>query len=38
MSRIPRIEMIAHCSDFLLLIPMVWLGWRSLTGPQAGQS
>jgi hypothetical protein len=39
-SRIPRIVLIAHVADVLLLIPLLFLGWTLLvsrpTGPQAG--
>lgn len=31
-SRIPRIELLAHLSDLLMLVPMVWLGWGYWSG------
>ncbi len=35
-SRIPRIELLAHVADLLLLVPLVWLGWRQVTQSNAG--
>jgi hypothetical protein len=29
-SRIPRIELIAHMADFLLAVPVWWIGWQYL--------
>jgi len=34
-SRLPRIELIAHIADVLLLIPLAWIGWRYLTRSSA---
>ena len=31
-SRIPRVELFVHLADVLLLIPMVYVGWRLLHG------
>lgn len=31
-SRIPRIELLAHLSDLLMLVPMLWLGWSYWSG------
>ena len=33
-SRFPRIELLAHAADLLLLIPLVWIGLRLLLQDQ----
>jgi hypothetical protein len=32
-SRIPRIDLVAHAADFLLLVPLAFTGWGFLKGP-----
>jgi len=34
-SRIPRIELIAHLADALLFLPLLFLGWKFLLGQSA---